>query len=98
MLKKLLEVLPEPGPNQPYYNMFRWGANANLARILEARKDAARAVAYATRNDPTPQYVGNILRGREMVWSNPIAGAEVTLPPAPSPEPPAPRAAAPAAR
>ncbi len=33
MLKKLLEILPEPGPNRPYYSMFRWGANANLARI-----------------------------------------------------------------
>ncbi len=62
MLQKLLEILPEPGPNQPYYNMFRRGANANLARIYEAKKDPARALAYATQNDPTMQYVGNLLR------------------------------------
>jgi tetratricopeptide (TPR) repeat protein len=90
MLKKLLEILPEPGPNRPYYSMFRWGANANLARIAEARKDTARAVAYATQNDPTPQYIGNLLRAREMIWNNPIAGAFVTLPPAPEPTPHAP--------
>ncbi len=28
-----LELLPEPGPKKPYYQMLRWGANANLARI-----------------------------------------------------------------
>ena len=38
MFQKLLELLPEPGPNQPYYNMFRWGANANLGRIYEAKR------------------------------------------------------------
>ena len=34
-----LELLPEPGPNQPYYQMLRWGANANLGRIYEATKE-----------------------------------------------------------
>ena len=34
MFRKTLDLLPAPGPTQPYYNMFRWGANANLGRIL----------------------------------------------------------------
>ena len=29
--ERTLQLLPEPGPGQPYYNMFRWGAQANLA-------------------------------------------------------------------
>ena len=33
MFRQTLELLPEPGPNQPYYNMFRRGASANLGRI-----------------------------------------------------------------
>jgi hypothetical protein len=87
MFKKTLELLPEPGANLPYYNMFRWGANANLGRIYEAKKDHARAIAYDTQNDPTPQYVGNLLRARELVWKNPIAGRSVNLPPAPAAKP-----------
>ena len=43
MFKKTLELLPEPGPNQPYYNMFRRGANANLGRIYEAKKNLLAA-------------------------------------------------------
>ena len=55
---------PQPGETQPYYNMFRWGANANLARIHEARKDDAAAIDYYTRYDPTSQHAGNLLRAR----------------------------------
>ena len=84
MFRKTLELLPEPGPNQPYYNMLRWGANANLGRIYEAKKDHRRAIAYQTQRDPTSQYVGNLLRARELVWSDPMAAA-VSLPPAPRP-------------
>jgi hypothetical protein len=93
MFRKMLELLPAPGPNQPYYNMLRWGANANLARIYEAKKDNARAVAYRTQQDPTAQHVGNLLRARELVWVDPMIAA-VSLPPAP---PPKVRAAQPAA-
>ena len=72
MFEKTLELLPEPGPNQPYYNMFRWGANANLGRIYEIKNDACRAIAYYTQRDPTQQYVGNLLRARELVWRDPM--------------------------
>ncbi len=80
-----LQLLPAPGPNQPYYNMLRWGANANLGRIYESKKDNARAVAYLTEGDPTAQHVGNLLRARELVWCDPMAEA-VSLPPAPKVE------------
>lgn len=86
MFRKTLELLPEPGPNQPYYNMFRWGANANLGRIYDSKKDNSRAVAYQTQRDPTAQYVGNLLRARELLWRDPMAAA-VSLPPAPPPKP-----------
>ena len=90
MFRKTLELLPEPGPNQPYYNMFRWGANANLGRIYESKKDNRRAIAYQTQHDPTAQYVGNLLRARELLLCDPMAAA-VSLPPAPLPKPRAPR-------
>ena len=48
----------------PYYHMFRWGANANLARLHEAKRDDQAAIAYYTRYDPTSQYAGNLLRAR----------------------------------
>ena len=38
--KNTLKLLPEPGPNQPYYSMFRRGANTNLGRIYEAKKNS----------------------------------------------------------
>jgi tetratricopeptide (TPR) repeat protein len=98
MLRKLLDILPEAGANLPFYNMFRWGANANLGRIYEAKKDLARAIAYDTQNDPTSQYVGNVLRARELVWQDPLAGTAVTLPPPPQAKPIAPRTAPPLAR
>jgi hypothetical protein len=85
MFRKTLELLPAPGPNQPYYNMLRWGANANLARIYESKKDNPRAVAYRTQQDPTAQHVGNLLRARELVWDAPMTAAD-SLPPAPPPK------------
>ncbi len=66
--------------------MFRWGANANLGRIAEARKDKRGAIAYYTQNDPTSQYVGNLLRARELVWDDPMAAAPDPLPGAPGPK------------
>jgi tetratricopeptide (TPR) repeat protein len=84
MFRKTLELLPEPGRNQPYYNMFRRGANANLGRIYESKNDPCRAIAYYTQLDPTQQYVGNMLRARELVWRDPMGAAAVALPPAPA--------------
>jgi tetratricopeptide (TPR) repeat protein len=85
MFKKTLELLPEPGQNQPYYNMFRRGANANLGRINEAR-DPSAAIAHYTQRDPTPQYVGNLIRARELVWRDPTGAVPATLPAAPPPK------------
>ncbi|MDQ2622044.1 MAG: tetratricopeptide repeat protein, partial [Actinomycetota bacterium] len=48
MFRKTLEMLPEPGPGQPFYYMFRWGAHANLGRIYEAMGDPRRAIAHYT--------------------------------------------------
>jgi hypothetical protein len=87
MFRTTLELLPEPGPNQPYYNMFRRGANANLGRIYETKKDRCRAIAHYAQRDPTHQHVGNLLRVRELVWDDPMGAAAVTLPPAPAAKP-----------
>jgi hypothetical protein len=97
MFRKTLELLPEPGPNQPYYNMFRWGANTNLGKIHEARNDARAAIAYYTQRDLTFQSVGNLLRARELVWRDPMSPPPDPLPPAPEPKPLTPRPAAPRA-
>jgi hypothetical protein len=86
MFQKTLELTPEPGPSQAYYNMVRWGANANLGRIYAAKKDRARAVAHLSQHDPTTQYVGDQLCARDVVWSDPMSGV-ATLPPAPPPKP-----------
>jgi hypothetical protein len=93
MFETTLGLLPEPGPNQPYYNMFRWGANANLGRIYEAKKDYRRAIAHYTQRDPTTQYVGNQVRARELVWRDPMAAPPDRLPAAPAPKPFVPRPA-----
>jgi tetratricopeptide (TPR) repeat protein len=85
MLRKTLEILPEPAPSEPYYNMLRWGANANLGRIYEARKEWRRAVGHYVQSDPTSQYVGNQLRAREVVWRDPMADPPASLPPPPPP-------------
>ena len=86
MFQKTLELLPEFGPNQPYYNMFRWGAHTNLGRIYEARQNGRAAIAHFTRVDPTPQYVGNLLRARELVWRDPMSPPPDQLPAAPPPK------------
>jgi hypothetical protein len=70
----LLNLVSEPGPNQPHWNMFRWGAHANLGRIYEAQGDIPRAIEHYCQADPTSQRIGNLLRARELVWKNPMAG------------------------
>jgi len=97
MFRMTLKLLPEPGPNQPYYNMFRWGANANLGRIYESRKEYGNAIAHYSARNPTVQFVGNLIRARELVWRDPMAPRPDPLPPAPLPRPfrPAPAAAPP---
>jgi hypothetical protein len=86
MFRKTLELLPPVGPSQFYYNMFRWGANTNLGRIYEARQKPRPAIAHYTQVDPTPQYVGNLLRARELVWRDPMSPPPDPLPAAPQPK------------
>ncbi|MGC8641773.1 MAG: tetratricopeptide repeat protein, partial [Isosphaeraceae bacterium] len=83
MFLMLLDLVPEPGPNQPYYNMLRWGAHTNLGRIYEALGDRRKAIAHYSQNDPTMQHIGNMLRARELVWEDPMAAPPDPLPPAP---------------
>ncbi|MCA1685410.1 MAG: hypothetical protein LC745_05390, partial [Planctomycetia bacterium] len=84
-----LGLLPEYGPGRPFYTMFRWGAQANLGRLKEAKGDLGRAAAYYAAPDPTAQRHGNLLRARDLVWRDPTAPCPDPLPAAPSP-PPAP--------
>jgi hypothetical protein len=96
--KATLRLLPEFRPGQPYYNMFRWGAQANLARLSEAKGDVAQAIAYYSQLDPTAQWHGNLLRARALVWRDPTAPLAPPLPPAPSSVAPPPLLAAPPGR
>jgi hypothetical protein len=86
LFRDVLDLVPEPGITF-YFPMLRWGANANLGRIFDASKDNARAIAYYAQADPTTQGHGNLLRVREMIWRDPIAGATVVLPAAPAASP-----------
>ena len=74
MFRQVLNAVPppEPGKQHPYYHLFRWGANANLARIQESKHDDQAAIDYYTQYDPTSQGAGNLLRARELVWRNPL--------------------------
>lgn len=85
-----LTLLPEPGRGQPYFNMYRWGAQANLARLNEAKGDNAKAIAYYTQDDPTMQRHGHLLRARDLVWLDPTAPLPDPLSPAPTSFAPAP--------
>ncbi len=82
--KKTLRLLPEYGPGQPYFTMFRWGAQANLARLSEAHGDLDLAIAYYARRDLTTQQHGNLLRARDLVWRDPMAPPPAPLPPPPT--------------
>src|SRR5262249_31059606 len=46
MFQMVLKELPEPHATGPYYEMFRWGAQANLGRLSEAKGDFRRACGY----------------------------------------------------
>jgi hypothetical protein len=82
---KTLQLVPEPGKGQPYFNMYRWGANANLGRLLEARKQTSEAIAHYCQTDNTTQRHGNLLRARDLVWLDPTSPRPAPLPPAPPP-------------
>ncbi len=71
--EKTLQMLPEYGPGQPYFVMFRRGASSNLGRLMEAKGEFGKAAAYYAMADPTLQRHGNLLRARDLVWRNPTA-------------------------
>ncbi len=81
--EKVLQMVPDPGPRRPYYYMFRWGAEYDLARLLEARGAMAPATAYYSIGVPTTQRLGNLLRARDLVWRDPLMLPAEPVPPAP---------------
>ncbi len=87
--RKMLDLVPEPGPGRYFFYMLRWGALNNLGRICEAKGDLAGAIAFYTEGDSTngmvtPQRHGNLLRARQLVWNNPLSEPTAPLPPAPT--------------
>jgi hypothetical protein len=83
--ERTLKMLPAPSSQQPYYSMYRWGAQANLARLREAKGDISRAIALYSQRDPTTQGHGNLFRARALLWPDPTAPVPAPLPPPPSP-------------
>ncbi len=88
LFRKMLNLVPEPGPGRFFYYMLRWGALNNLGRICEAKGDVLGAVAFyskadETNNFVTPQRHGDLLRIRRLVWNNPITELPDKLPAAP---------------
>lgn len=100
LFRKMLNLVPEPGPGRYFFYMLRWGALNNLARLAEARGDRAAAIAYYVEADSTnglvtPEYHGNLVRARRLVWEDPLAPPATVLPaPPPDQTPPLPTAAA----
>lgn len=82
-----LKLFPEPGPGQPYFNMFRWGAHHNLGRLYEAEGRPELAARHYAQADPTGQSVGNRLRARPLIWSHPFV-PDADVPPLPTPPAP----------
>ena len=84
MFSRLLEMLPEPGPNQPILQHVSLGCAREPGPDLRGQEATSRqAIAHYTQTDPTMQHHGNLLRARELVWEDPMA--------VPSPIPPPPR-------
>lgn len=75
-----LKLLPKYGPRQPFYTMFRWGAQSNLGRLREARGERLSATACYTEFAPTAQYHGDLLRARGLIWEDPMAPLPNPLP------------------
>ena len=93
LFRKMLNLVPEPGPGRYFYYMLRWGALNNLARICEARGDATAATAYYIDGNSTnglfsPEYHGNLVRARRLVFENPLTPPAPPLPAAPADQAP----------
>jgi hypothetical protein len=84
-LVQSLKMLPEPVLGQPftYYNMYRWGAQSNLARLHEAGGNGALAIRYYCEPKPTWQMHGDLLHARDLIWRAPFVPG-----PTPSPQGP----------
>ena len=88
LFKKMLEMVPDPGPGRYFYYMLRWGALNNLGRIAEQKGNLPAAVAFYSAADAsngysTPQKHGDLLRARRLVWKNPISEPPAALAAAP---------------
>ena len=58
MFQHLLRMLPEPGPTQPYYDMFRWGAQREPGTDLRGQggpPSGHRALHPARSHDAVPR-------------------------------------------
>lgn len=101
LFRETLRLFPEPGPQGPFYGMFRWGAETNLAmihaaewnaarqnpsadptKLNDARKAATLAIRYFNEPLPTPQYQGNLIRARAIIWEDPFAPDPIETAPA----------------
>jgi hypothetical protein len=67
-----LKLLPVARPLPPY-SMFRWGAFTNLGQIRDAEGDTTRAIRALSENVQTSQNMGNWLRARALIWTDPFA-------------------------
>lgn len=67
-----LKLLPVARPLPPY-SMFRWGAFTNLGQIRDAEGDKTRAIRALSENVQTSQNMGNWLRARALIWTDPFA-------------------------
>ena len=88
LFRKMLDMVPDPGPGRYFYYMLRWGALNNLGRIAEQKGNMSAAVAYYGAADSsngyaTPQRHGDLVRARRLVWKNPISDPPAALAPAP---------------
>jgi tetratricopeptide (TPR) repeat protein len=70
--RQTLRMTPEPGPNQAYVTMFRWGAHTNLGLLCEARGDRVEAIRHYAAGQPTFQDHGNRLRAQALIWADPF--------------------------
>ena len=99
LFSETLRILPEPAPNRPIHYMFRWGAQANLARLLAKAGKTADAIRFATLPDPTSQADGNRIFARSLIWLFPFTpeGSVIVPTDAPDPKPNRPASRAPSA-
>ncbi len=76
MFRQVLDAVPDPQQNDRgpivHYAMFRWGANNILGRIEEARHNDRAAIDYYSRPNPTPEQIGNWLRGAGAPLGQPV--------------------------